>query len=989
MMHGAHASAEQHREKREEFLAGQLLVVDLVSDSTALRTHGIVLNISKSGMAVQTFRPLVQGHVAEIQLSLSGVPLAAGEGMVAWQKQGGVAGIRFLNAPLKSLAERRQWIQVNAPRQNSDSALPLFSYRDISSANEFDTTLHLFACSAMALTGATGAAIALGNISGMECRASVGGAPQVGTRLLPNSGVSGHSMRTGSVILCNDAWSDSRVNTAAAQQMDTRSFVIVPIVTAGDVVGLFEAFSRDTNYFTEKHVQQLQPLVNVLAEAIHEQASESEAPVANAAVNSIETFRADESATLDFAAYSEFSNRSQMIAVAFGVLAALLAFIVVVAMLTSRDRAKSPGNSNSSVNTQNGARQPNPGASKQGAVSTAKPLISFDPSLIDQKIGATFSVDVVLKGANNVWSAPMQILYDPQKLQVITVRSGNMLNRDGQAATLVQRVDSSTGRINVSISRPLSAPGISGDGVVFTLVFLSKALGSSKLRVDQTGLRDTSTRVVSIDSSDAIVTISASTNPAGRIGDRDAVEARTLPAAPVAMSSGSNATIESVPEAGVEKSAEAIPNTKTSLIVDGPPGTQIFVDDQASSNITTDGSARIPYLSPGQHHLRLALQGYQDYDELINVVPGKTLRISDALVPVLPLAKSTELKLPAVNAAIALVPRPPRLPSFVLDRTFKAHTNWVTTIAFSSDGQRLVSGSWDRSVKSWDVATGHELSAIASKVTGIQASALSHDGRLIAAEDASNDIRIWNATTGGEVRAIKGDRPPWDESWVYSIAFSPDDSLLAAALDNKTVRLWNVNSGRVVRDFVASSREVIYAAFSPNGRWLATGGDARTIEIWDTATGKVSKTLKGHKQDVYAVAFSPDGRWLASASKDKTVKVWEVATGREVHTLTGHQSSVTSLAFSPNSRWLATSGWDKTVRIWEVEAGREIQTLTGHTHQIYSLAFDSRGGWLATGSADGTINLWRLRKEIDLAVLGEPNNASATAPSVASTGRPK
>ncbi len=165
----------------------------------------------------------------------------------------------------------------------------------------------------------------------------------------------------------------------------------------------------------------------------------------------------------------------------------------------------------------------------------------------------------------------------------------------------------------------------------------------------------------------------------------------------------------------------------------------------------------------------------------------------------------------------------------------------------------------------------------------------------------------------------------------------------------------------------------MYAAFSPNGRWLATGGDARTIEIWDITTGKVSRTLKGHKQDVCAVAFSPDGRWLASASKDRTVKLWELSTGREVHTLTGHQDSVTSLAFSPNSRWLASSGWDKTVRIWDVATGRQVQILTGYPHPIYALAFDSRGGWLATGSADGTIKLWRLRKEIDLAVLGEPN----------------
>ena len=92
--------------------------------------------------------------------------------------------------------------------------------------------------------------------------------------------------------------------------------------------------------------------------------------------------------------------------------------------------------------------------------------------------------------------------------------------------------------------------------------------------------------------------------------------------------------------------------------------------------------------------------------------------------------------------AIAPFPQSPGVPNFVLDRTLKGHTNWVTTLHFSPDGKRLVSGSWDQSLKLWDVATGRELSTIASKVTGIQASALSHNGRLIAAEDASTHKNV-------------------------------------------------------------------------------------------------------------------------------------------------------------------------------------------------------------------------------------------------------
>ena len=77
-------------------------------------------------------------------------------------------------------------------------------------------------------------------------------------------------MRTGAVILCNDAWSDSRVNAAAVQQMNTRSIVIVPIIE-DHLLGLLEAFSRNTNHFDQSHVQQLRPLVDILAKAVKEE----------------------------------------------------------------------------------------------------------------------------------------------------------------------------------------------------------------------------------------------------------------------------------------------------------------------------------------------------------------------------------------------------------------------------------------------------------------------------------------------------------------------------------------------------------------------------------------------------------------------------------------------------------------------------------------------------------------------------------------------
>ncbi|HEV7510750.1 MAG TPA: WD40 repeat domain-containing protein [Candidatus Acidoferrum sp.] len=307
-------------------------------------------------------------------------------------------------------------------------------------------------------------------------------------------------------------------------------------------------------------------------------------------------------------------------------------------------------------------------------------------------------------------------------------------------------------------------------------------------------------------------------------------------------------------------------------------------------------------------------------------------------------------------------------PDFVLERTLKGHSGWVTGVAFSSDGQRLASGSWDQTVKFWDVQTGQELNTVGKKVKEVQALAFSRDGHWLAAENSKDIVTLWDATSGREIRTFASDRAlgALGSNWVYSIAFSPDGRWLASGVDDKTVRLWDVTTGRAVRDLTSSRRSVIYAAFSPDGRWLASGNDDKSIRIWDVATGQEIRRLRGHKKPICAVAFSPNGHWLASASADKSIKLWDIATGREVRTLTGHGNLVTSLAFSPDGRWLASGSWDKTVKIWDVGTGNELQTLANaRNHSVYSVAFDSHGRWLASGSEDGTINLWRLSHGVD------------------------
>jgi general secretion pathway protein D len=137
----------------------------------------------------------------------------------------------------------------------------------------------------------------------------------------------------------------------------------------------------------------------------------------------------------------------------------------------------------------------------------AGPVISFDPATINQKVGSTFAVNVLLSGAQNVSSVPVQVTYDPKILQLVNVSNGDLLSKDGQAVALVHREDTVAGSIQMTASRPPSTPGISGTGTVFTLTFLALKPGQATLSISRAVLRDAAQQSQNAAGSQAFVTI--------------------------------------------------------------------------------------------------------------------------------------------------------------------------------------------------------------------------------------------------------------------------------------------------------------------------------------------------------------------------------------------------------------------------------------------------------------------------------------------------
>jgi WD40 repeat protein/serine/threonine protein kinase len=311
-----------------------------------------------------------------------------------------------------------------------------------------------------------------------------------------------------------------------------------------------------------------------------------------------------------------------------------------------------------------------------------------------------------------------------------------------------------------------------------------------------------------------------------------------------------------------------------------------------------------------------------------------------------------------------------------------AHRENTTCVGFSPDGRYLATGSWDRTVKVWDVEKVLQGQVHAPLLqfehTGrvrVWSVAFSPDGRRLAsaggrAADEIGELKVWDLSTGRETLTLS-----CFSSSVYCAQFSPDGRRLATASGTR-VQLWDAQTGReqvTLRGGGTAERDphsAIGVAFSPDGRRLAAVGGLFSVhpdgevKVWDTRTGEEVLSLRGHVGGLRSVAFSPDGDRLASTGLDQTIKLWDAATGQAVLTLRGHVDNVFSVAFSPDGSRLASASLDRTVRIWDAtpvgrEPGPEYLTLSGHTGAVTDVAFHPADGRsLVSAGTDGTVRVW-------------------------------
>ena len=241
----------------------------------------------------------------------------------------------------------------------------------------------------------------------------------------------------------------------------------------------------------------------------------------------------------------------------------------------------------------------------------------------------------------------------------------------------------------------------------------------------------------------------------------------------------------------------------------------------------------------------------------------------------------------------------------------KGHTDPVATVAVSPDGKILATGSFDKTVKLWDAATGKELRTLAGAT--------------------------------GHTNLVLG------------VAFAPDGLTLATVSSDNSLKIWDFATGQVKLN-LAHPNIVHCAAFDKTGKFVATGCQDGILRIHDVAKvpGTVAKAINAHVlpqgQSIYAVAWHTDGKRVASAGLDKSIKIWDAASGNLVKEI-----KPGSVAPPLSATMLATvPGLLGTAAAHSCNGPRP----AGHKDQVYTLAFSKDGKQLASGSSDHTVKLW-------------------------------
>ena len=285
--------------------------------------------------------------------------------------------------------------------------------------------------------------------------------------------------------------------------------------------------------------------------------------------------------------------------------------------------------------------------------------------------------------------------------------------------------------------------------------------------------------------------------------------------------------------------------------------------------------------------------------------------------------------------------------------TLSGHRLQVTAASFSPDGKRIISASFDKTIKIWDVDSGNCIKTLSGHTRSVRAASFRPDGKRIISASSDKTLKLWDADSGNCLKTLSG-----HFAKVFSASFSFDGQRIISASFDKTVKIWDAETGQCIMTLSGHGERIFSASFNSNGQRIISASYDSTIKLWDAVSGNCQMTLSGHTHWANAAAFSPDGTRIISASYDSTIKLWDALSGNCLMTLYEHRHVVTAAVFSPDGKRIISAFTDNTIKIWDALYGNCLLILSGHSKWIYTVAFSPDGQRIISASSDNTIKIW-------------------------------
>jgi WD40 repeat protein/class 3 adenylate cyclase len=288
-----------------------------------------------------------------------------------------------------------------------------------------------------------------------------------------------------------------------------------------------------------------------------------------------------------------------------------------------------------------------------------------------------------------------------------------------------------------------------------------------------------------------------------------------------------------------------------------------------------------------------------------------------------------------------------------IKKLLRGHGRHVRSLAFTSNGKQLLSGSDDGTARLWDVDSATELRRFEVKHDDGAAVAFTRDDKYALVASNDQTVRIWNVDTGKLVRAISNGAA----GQIWTFALSPDQKLLATGGHRGRLRLYNFEPGAelpVSSQFPTNRGQINCVTFTPDSKALFSSYWDHTISLYDVKTGKEIRRFEGPQANPRKIVCSRDGLRIASVYDDGVVRIWDVSTGKELRSIAAVSSTFLSVDLSPDGRLLVTSD----LRLWDAKDQTDRAAFTGHERGITSCSISPDGRLAVSGDQIGLLKLW-------------------------------